>query len=69
MIKKIKNFLASLIKRTFSEEMDKKLLLEAKRICLLNKKTKIIKNLSDIEFKVYSQWGEDGIIDWLINLV
>jgi len=67
MIKKIKNFLASLIKRTFSEEMDKKLLLEAKRISLLNKKNKKIKDLSDIEFKVYSQWGEDGIIDWLID--
>ena len=67
MIKKTKKFLASLIKRIFSEEMDKKLLLEAKRISLLNKKTKIIKDLSDVEFKVYSQWGEDGIIDWLID--
>ena len=67
MIKKTKKFLASLFKRIFSEEMDKKLLLEAKRISLLNKKTKIIKDLSDVEFKVYSQWGEDGIIDWLIN--
>ena len=67
MIKKTKKFLASLFKRIFSEEVDKKLLLEAKRISLLNKKTKIIKDLSDVEFKVYSQWGEDGIIDWLIN--
>ena len=67
MIKKTKKFLASLIKRIFSEEMDKKLLLEAKRISLLNKKNKKIKDLSDIEFKVYSQWGEDGIIDWLID--
>ena len=22
---------------------------------------------ADVEFQVYSQWGEDGIIDWLIN--
>lgn len=24
-----------------------------------------IRNLADVEFKVFSQWGEDGIIDWL----
>jgi hypothetical protein len=27
----------------------------------------IISSLHDIEFKVTSQWGEDGIIDWLIE--
>ena len=26
-----------------------------------------IQHLSDVEFKVYSQWGEDGIIDWLVS--
>ena len=25
------------------------------------------KNLNDYEFKVFSQWGEDGIIDYLIS--
>ena len=67
MIKKTKKFFVSLLKRIFSEEMDKKILLEAKRISLLNKKNKKIKDLSDIEFKVYSQWGEDGIVDWLVD--
>lgn len=28
-----------------------------------------IEDLSEIEFKVYSQWGEDGIIDWLVQHV
>jgi hypothetical protein len=27
----------------------------------------VISSLSDVEFKVSSQWGEDGIIDWLIE--
>lgn len=27
------------------------------------------KSLSDYEFKVYSQWGEDGIIQYLINSI
>jgi hypothetical protein len=28
---------------------------------------KKIKNLNEVEFKVFSQWGEDGIIDYLIE--
>jgi len=27
----------------------------------------VISSLHDAEFKVFSQWGEDGIIDWLIE--
>lgn len=26
-----------------------------------------IRDLSDVEFRVTSQWGEDGIIDWLVE--
>ena len=26
-----------------------------------------ISSLDEVEFKVFSQWGEDGIIDWLIE--
>ena len=26
-----------------------------------------IRSLQDVEFRVFSQWGEDGIIDWLIE--
>lgn len=25
-----------------------------------------IQDLSDVEFRIYSQWGEDGIIEWLV---
>ena len=28
---------------------------------------KAISDLSEVEFKVFSQWGEDGIIEWLIS--
>jgi hypothetical protein len=27
----------------------------------------VISSLQDVEFKVTSQWGEDGVIDWLIE--
>ena len=56
-----------MIKRVFDEEIQKELILKAKLLSVKNRYFKKIKDLSDIEFQVYSQWGEDGIIDWLIT--
>jgi len=55
------------IKRVFDEEIQKELILKAKLLSVKNRYFKKIKDLSDVEFQVYSQWGEDGIIDWLIS--
>jgi hypothetical protein len=33
------------------------------------KKAGMLKNLQDAEFKVFSQWGDDGIIQYLVNLL
>ena len=51
----------------FEEKIHKELTIKAKILSLKNKSLKSIKDLSQVEFQVYSQWGEDGIIDWLIN--
>ena len=56
-----------MIKRVFDDEIQKELILKAKLLSVKNRYLKKIKDLSDVEFQVYSQWGEDGIIDWLIN--
>ena len=32
-----------------------------------NAQFKQINNLGDLEFSIFSQWGEDGIIDWLVE--
>jgi hypothetical protein len=32
-----------------------------------SKNKRQIDSLSDVEFKVFSQWGDDGIIQWLVN--
>lgn len=34
---------------------------------ILNRSKHSIRNLAEVEVKVFSQWGEDGIIDWLIS--
>ena len=67
MIKVLKKNLSLIFKRIFEEEIHKELTLKAKVLSLKNKGLKKIKDLSEVEFQVYSQWGEDGIIDWLIN--
>jgi hypothetical protein len=33
------------------------------------KSKKRIESLAEVEFKVFSQWGDDGIIQWLVNNV
>ncbi len=63
----IKKFFVSIIRKIFHDHFEKKLIINAKKLSLMNLKKKKIKDLSEIEFKVFSQWGEDGIIDWLVN--
>jgi hypothetical protein len=40
------------------------LLLAGRQACWLQPKGKL-KDLSEAEFRVFSQWGEDGILEWL----
>ena len=51
----------------FEEETEKMLTLKAKKLSITHNNFKKIKDLSEVEFQVSSQWGEDGIIDWLFN--
>ena len=52
---------------SISKEMNEKLIFN-KGLILSKKNTnkKKINNLSNVEFSSFSQWGDDGIIDWLI---
>ena len=55
--------LISLASKEFLEKdlFNKGLILSKKN----SQKLKKINDLSDVEFSVFSQWGDDGIIDWL----
>ncbi len=46
---------------------DRELLLLGKLASFEIEQKKAINTLKDVEFQVYSQWGEDGIIDWLVQ--
>jgi len=45
------------------------LVLEGKNAAQLIRTLNTINHLSDAEFRVYSQWGEDGILEWLIQRI
>jgi hypothetical protein len=64
IIKKILNRLYSSHK--FSKEIDSVKILLGNIISENNKKKKE-SNISSYEFSIFSQWGDDGIIDYLIN--
>lgn len=49
-----------------NEKEDNLKLIVGKQLCFTQKSINAIK-LSDIEFKVFSQWGEDGIIEYLVD--
>lgn len=49
------------------KEMQEKALFLQAKACIDCMKNKRIDLLEEVEFQVFSQWGEDGIIQWLIN--
>ncbi len=53
-------------KPDFSE---KKLFLQGQLMSEANIKKEKINSLKDVEFSAFSQFGEDGIIDWIINRI
>ena len=62
----------SLIKRILLaaigyDYFEKKIFLVGIKVALLQKKILKIKDLSEVEFSVFSQWGDDGIINWLLE--
>jgi hypothetical protein len=61
------NFIKKYISFFFFHIYEKNIVLNGQKLSLQNETKKKIKNLSEVEFSVFSQWGEDGIIDWLIS--
>lgn len=64
-IKKLKYTVNRIISQQITSEQNT---LMIGKILSENSKSKTkIASLSEVEFKVFSQWGDDGIIQWLIN--
>src|SRR5881628_179279 len=46
---------------------ERQLLMLGRLLSETVKSKKRIASLSEVEFKVFSQWGDDGIIQWLVS--
>lgn len=55
--------------KNINDKLDNMQLLQAKEILAKQSLKNKIKDLSEVELKVFSQWGEDGIIQYLINAI
>ncbi|WP_152630565.1 hypothetical protein [Thalassospira sp. HJ] len=62
----IKKILDVLMRPVISGQQ-KNLLLCSDILVRQNNSLKKINDLSDVEFSVFSQWGEDGILSWIID--
>lgn len=67
----IKNLLRSVIRKTVAQEVkkenEKSLMALGALLCNQQRLDDQNKELTDYEFKIFSQWGEDGIIQYLIH--
>lgn len=59
-------YLRNKVKRFIIEKIDEHKLMIGKQLCFTQKSISP-KTITDIEFKVFSQWGEDGIIEYIVS--
>lgn len=49
--------------------LERQVLMQARFLLDLNCAKPFLSDLSELEFSVFSQWGEDGIINWLVSRI
>lgn len=64
MLNRIRNFISSIISNNNDSNI---FAIGSSHFGLVNRNYENIRNLNDVEYKVFSQNGEDGIIDFLLN--
>lgn len=64
---KIETLYDRLLWRQRTNDIKESKVLMGKMMSYLNTQKTSINNLSEVEFQVFSQWGDDGIIQFLIN--
>jgi hypothetical protein len=68
----MKDFIKTLYKKFYQKlnyDVHKSLLLNGKILAEINNQKQNIKSLDEVEFQVFSQRGEDGIIQYIINKI
>ena len=64
----IKKFFSKILQKTFKKNFDRKVfMMGAAHILNIRKNYDSIKRLEDVDYKIFSQNGEDGILDYLLT--
>ena len=67
-MKKILEKIRTYLMHPVEDNIEELKFLQGKQlVCIQNQLA--INNIRDAEFKVFSQWGEDGIIQWIISKI
>lgn len=67
MIKLLKKIKHSIINNILPKQLEKNKVLLAQNLAINKRSLKSIYDFDDVEFSCFSQYGEDGIIDWLVS--
>ena len=71
-IKRVENYLFNRFHKRLNDVekgQTRATVLQCQVIAENHRQKKQIHSLAEVEFSCYSQWGEDGIIDWLIEML
>ena len=67
--KRYGGIVANEVRRKLDRQMEIQALLQGRTCANVVAQTPTLNCLADAEFRVFSQWGEDGIIEWLVRNV
>ena len=67
IIKVLKKIKHSIINNILPKQPEKNKVLLAQNLAINKRSLKSIYDFDDVEFSCFSQYGEDGIIDWLVS--
>ena len=67
MLKVLKKIKHSIIQSILPKQPEKNKVLLAQNVAINKRSLKSIYDFGDVEFSCFSQYGEDGIIDWLLS--
>lgn len=67
LIKKLKKLLSD--QKVIQQEITDLKMLKGKQLAEMNNLKNSVDSLHQVEFKVFSQWGDDGIIQYLIHKI
>lgn len=70
LISAIKSKITAYLHRSYApmqHTLERQTVMQALTLTSQNRALSSLHDLSEVEFSAFSQWGEDGIIDWLVS--